>query len=279
MTRRRTRRLLLWGGLLLVMAFTLLPYAWLVVSSFKPSVEIFTRTPSWGIRHFSWRNYQWALGPTGADLGVYFKNTVLAAGATALLTAVLASMGGYAMARYTFPGRRFLALALLLSPMFQGPPVMIPFYRILSTLRLLNTIPGLVLVYLSLTLPICIWLMAGFFRGLPRELEEAAVVDGCSPYGAFVRVLLPLTLPGLAATSLYAFVVAWNDYQYALILTSSTSAKTIQMGLAELMTFFGQTNWGGIMASGVLTTLPVVLIFMVIQRVLVQGITAGALKN
>jgi multiple sugar transport system permease protein len=279
MNQVRLKRLGLWGGLLLVMAFTLLPYAWLVVSSFKPSTEIFTLTPSWRIHAFSWKNYLWALGPTGADLGIYFRNTVLAAGSTALLTAILASMGGYAMARYAFPGRRLLALVLLLSPMFQGPPVMIPFYRILSTLRLLNTIPGLVLVYLSLTLPICIWLMAGFFRGLPRELEEAALVDGCGPYRAFARVLLPLTLPGLAATSLYAFVVAWNDYQYALILTSSTKAKTIQMGLAELMTFFGQTNWGGIMASGVLTTLPVVLIFMVIQRVLVQGITAGALKS
>jgi ABC-type glycerol-3-phosphate transport system permease component len=279
MTRRRLRTLGLWGGLLLVMAFTLLPYAWLVISSFKPSVEIFTQTPSWRIHEFSWRNYQWALGPTGADLGVYFWNTIVAAGSTAILTAILASMAGYAMARYAFPGRRILAMALLLSPMFQGPPVMIPFYRILSALRLLNTIPGLVLVYLSLTLPICIWLMAGFFRGLPRELEEAALVDGCGPYRAFVRILLPLTLPGLAATSLFAFVVAWNDYQYALILTSSTNAKTIQMGLAELMTFFGQTNWGGIMASGVLATLPVVLIFMFIQRALVQGITAGALKS
>lgn len=279
MNRRLLRRAGLYGALFLVMAFTLLPYAWLVVSSFKPSTEIFTRTPSWTLREFTWRNYVWALGPTGADLGVYFRNTVLAAGATAVITAVLGSMGGYAMARYAFPARRLLALALLLSPMFQGPPVMIPFYRILSTLRLLNTIPGLVLVYMSLTLPICIWLMAGFFQGLPRELEEAALVDGCSPFGAFRRILLPLTLPGLAATALYAFVVAWNDYQYALILTSSDRAKTIQLGLSELLTFFGQTNWGGIMASGVLTTLPVVVIFMLIQRVLVQGITAGALKS
>jgi ABC-type glycerol-3-phosphate transport system permease component len=279
MKRRLVRRMGLYAALLLVMAFTLSPYAWLVVSSFKPSTEIFTRTPNWSLHEATLKNYVWALGPTGGNLGIFFWNTVLAAGATALLTAGLGAMGGYAMARYAFPGRRALALALLLSPMFQGPPVMIPFYRILSTLRLLNTIPGLVLVYMSLTLPICIWLMAGFFRSLPRELEEAALVDGCSPVQAFSRILLPLTLPGLAATSLYAFVVAWNDYQYALILTSSERAKTIQLSLSELLTFFGQTNWGGIMASGVLTTLPVVLIFMVIQRVLVQGITAGALKS
>lgn len=279
MRRRLVRRMGLYAALLLVMAFTLSPYAWLVVSSFKPSTEIFTRTPNWGLHGATLKNYVWALGPTGGNLGIFFWNTVLAAGATALITAVVGAMGGYAMARYAFPGRRVLALALLLSPMFQGPPVMIPFYRILSTLRLLNTIPGLVLVYMSLTLPICIWLMAGFFRSLPRELEEAALVDGCSPVKAFSRILLPLTLPGLAATSLYAFVVAWNDYQYALILTSSERAKTIQLSLSELLTFFGQTNWGGIMASGVLTTLPVVLIFMVIQRVLVQGITAGALKS
>ncbi len=279
MTRRHFRRAALYGGLFFVMAFTLLPYAWLVVSSFKPSTEIFTRTPNWSLQGATWKNYAWALGPTGGNLGIFFWNTILAAGATATITAVLGSMGGYAMARYAFPGRRLLALALLLSPMFQGPPVMIPFYRILSTLKLLNTIAGLVLVYMSLTLPICIWLMAGFFKSLPRELEEAALVDGCSPVKAFAWVLLPLTLPGLAATSLYAFVVAWNDYQYALILTSSERAKTIQLSLSELLTFFGQTNWGGIMASGVLTTLPVVLIFMLIQRVLVQGITAGALKS
>jgi len=279
MSHRVLCRLGLYVALALVMAFTLSPYAWLVVSSFKSSTEIFTRTPSWSLQGGTLKNYVWALGPTGGNLGVFFWNTVLAAGLTAIITAVLGAMGGYAMARYVFPGRRVLALALLLSPMFQGPPVMIPFYRILSTLRLINTIPGLVLVYLSLTLPICIWLMAGFFRSLPRELEEAALVDGCSPVGAFARILLPLTLPGLAATSLYAFVVAWNDYQYALILTSSERAKTIQLSLSELLTFFGQTNWGGIMASGVLTTLPVVLIFMLIQRVLVQGITAGALKS
>lgn len=272
-------RLGLWGALLIVMVFTLTPFAWLVVSSFKPSTEIFTATPTWIIRDFTLRNYVWALGPTGAALGIYFRNTILAATVTALLTALLASMGGYAMARYAFPGRRLLALALLLSPMFQGPPVMIPYYRILSSLKLLNSIPGLVLVYLSLTLPICILLMAGFFRGLPRELEEAALVDGCGPARAFALVLLPLTLPGLAATSLYAFVVAWNDYQYALILTSSERAKTIQMGLSDLLTFLGQTSWGGVMASGVLTSLPVVLIFMVVQRALVQGITAGALKS
>lgn len=279
MRRRLGQQAILYGGLSLVMLFTLAPYAWLVASSFKPSTEIFTRTPTWWAGEFTWKNYLWALGPSGADLGVYFRNTVLAAGATALISAGFAAMGGYAMARYTFPGRRVLALALLLSPMFQGPPVMIPYYRMLSALRLLNTIPGLVLVYLSLTLPICIWLMAGFFRGLPRELEEAALVDGCGPVGALARILLPVSLPGLAATSLYAFVVAWNDYQYALILTSSTRAKTIQMGLSELLTFLGQTNWGGVMASGVLTTLPVVLIFMLIQRVLVQGITAGAVKS
>lgn len=272
------RRGLLWGALGLVMFFTLAPYAWLVVSSFKPSTEIFTRTPSWSLTGATWKNYLWALGPTGADLARYFANTVLAAGLTALLTAILGAMGGYAMARFAFPGREALGLALLLSPMFQGPPVMIPYYRILSALGLLNTIPGLVVVYLSLTLPIGIWLMSGFFRGLPRELEEAALVDGCGHMRAFARILLPLTLPGLAATGLYAFVIAWNDYQYALILTSSTRAKTIQMGLAELLTFLGQTNWGGIMASGVLTTLPVVLIFMLIQRALVQGLTAGAVK-
>jgi ABC-type glycerol-3-phosphate transport system permease component len=187
-------------------------------------------------------------------------------------------MGGYAMARYAFPGRRLLAMGFLLSPMFQGPPVMIPFYRILSALKLLNTIPGLVLVYLSLTLPICIWLMAGFFQDSPRAGGGGAG-GRLQPLRGLSPDPLALTLPGLAATALYAFVVAWNDYQYALILTSSTRAKTIQLGLSELLTFFGQTNWGGIMASGVLTTLPVVLIFMLIQRVLVQGITAGALKS
>jgi len=266
------------GVLVLLMAFTLGPFAWVVVSSFKPSTEIFTRTPRWTIDAPTLRNYEWAMGPTGARLGVYLYNTVATATAVAALVGVIAAMGGYALSRYVFPGREWIAVALLLSQMFQGPPVMIAWYRMVSLLGLLNTKASLVLAYLGLTLPIGVWLMRGFFSSVPRELEEAALVDGCTPFGAFRRIMVPLALPGLLATSLYAFIVAWNDYQYALILVSSDRAKTVQLGLSELLTFFGQTNWGGVMASAVIVTLPIVVIFVLIQRLLVEGITAGAVK-
>jgi len=265
--------------LALIMAFTLGPFAWLLVSSFKPSEEIFRQVPTWYSPNFSLENYRWALGPLGANIGRFLSNAFLASSGTALMSMVFAALGGYSLARYRFPGHRVISVILLLAQMFQGPLIMVPWYRMAATLGILNTKLVLVLIYGTTTIPISVWLMSGFFRHVPRQLEEAALVDGCTRLQALVRIILPTAAPGLVATTLFAFVTAWNDFQYALILTSSDQAKTIQVGISELVSFMGMSNWGGIMASGVLATLPIIVIFAYIQKYLIEGLTAGAVKG
>jgi len=265
--------------LFLIMAFTLFPFFWLVFNSFKPSREIFSARPTLYVKNPTLENYRWALGPKGANLGRYLLNSILAAGLTSLLTIVFATTGGYALGRFAFWGREGIGVFLVLSQMFQGPLIMIPWYKMASAMGIINTRLVLVLIYGTATIPTCVWLMSGFYHGVPKDLEEAAMIDGCSHFGAFWRIVLPLVVPGIIATGLYSFIIAWNDYQYALILTSSDFAKTVQVGLAELMGFFGKTSWGGIMASGVLTSLPVIVLFVVIQRYLIEGLTSGAVKS
>lgn len=265
--------------LFIVMLFTLFPFLWMVLCSFKPAVEIFAPVPTLRISNPTLENYTWALGPTGANLPRYIANSLLAAGLTSLMTAFFALTGGYALGRIEFPGRDAIGILLILSQMFQGPLIMVPWYRMASLFGIVNTKLVLVLIYGTATIPIAVWMMSGFYSNIPKDLEEAAAIDGCSPFMAFWKIIFPLAIPGLVATILYSFIVAWNDYQYALILTSSDRAKTVQVGIAELMGFFGKTSWGGIMASGVMASLPVIILFAFIQRYLIEGLTAGAVKS
>ncbi len=265
--------------LALIMVFTLFPFFWLVFNSFKPSREIFTVRPTLRIQNPTLENYKWAMGPKGANLGRYLLNSIFTAGFAAIVTIIFATTGGYALGRFLFRGRESIAIFLILSQMFQGPLIMVPWYKMASALGIINTRLVLILIYGTATIPTCTWLMSGFYGNVPEDLEEAAMIDGCSYFAAFWRVVLPLVIPGIVAIGLYSFIIAWNDYQYALILTSSDFAKTVQVGLAELIGFFGKTSWGGIMASGVLTSLPVVMLFVVVQRYLVEGLTSGAVKG
>tara|TARA_B100000378_G_scaffold278303_1_gene281031 strand:- start:1513 stop:1989 length:477 start_codon:yes stop_codon:yes gene_type:complete len=157
--------------------------------------------------------------------------------------------------------------------------IMLPWYQVASGLDLLDTKQVLVAIYLTMTVPVGVLIMRGFFDVIPTELEEAASMDGAGRFRTLTRIILPLVTPGLVAIATYSFILAWNDYQYALILTSSYEAKTVQVGIAELLGSLGATNWGGILAASVIVVLPVVVVFAFAQRALIEGLTAGGVKG
>ncbi|WP_166355956.1 carbohydrate ABC transporter permease [Phytoactinopolyspora limicola] len=268
-----------YGALAVVMGFILLPGLWLLVSSLKTNQTIFSSTPSWWIEEPTLDHYSWALGGRGLDMTKLMGNTLIVCGLTALLTAFFACLAGYGLARYQGRGARVAIVGLLIAQMVQGPMIMLPWYQIAMNLQLLDTRTILVLIYQTMTLPAAVWLMSGFFKNVPTELEDAAQVDGAGRFRTLVSVILPLTKPGLVAVGLYAFILAWNDYQYALIMTSSSNTRTVQIGIAQVMESMGAQNWGGILAAGVLAVIPVVVLFALAQRYLIQGLTAGAVKS
>jgi len=272
-------KLILYISLFALIVFTLLPYLWLISSSLKPNDQIFSTELRWIPETFAFESYKWIFSSTGLNFGPLMFNSLFVSIVTALITSIFAATAGYALGRFHFPGAKIISMLLLLSQMFQGPLIMIPWYRMAANMGILDTKLVLILIYGTSTIPIAIWLLMGFFRALPDELEESAILDGCNKFQVFTKVYLPLVRPGLVAVILYSFILSWNDYQYALILTSSSESKTIQLGIAELMDSMGVANWGGILAAGVTTTIPIVILFAIIQKQLIEGLTAGSVKG
>lgn len=278
-SKKLPNQLLIYISLAILMLFTLLPNLWLVSSSLKTDEEIFNIVPNWIPKVFTLDHYRWLFSETGLDLGTLMYNSIFVSAVTAIVTCVFAATGGYALGRFNFPGSKIIGFLLLLSQMFQGPLIMIPWYQMAADWGILNTKLVLILIYGTATIPIGVWLMMGFFKTLPKELEESAMIDGCNKWQIFTKIYFPLVRPGLVAVLLYSFILSWNDYQYALILTSSIDAKTVQLGIAELMDSMGKANWGGIMAAGVATTIPIIILFAFIQKQLIEGLTAGSVKG
>jgi len=262
-----------------ISVFILFPFVWIIVCSFKPLNTLFSVKPSWIPNPPTIQNYLWALSPVGPNIPGFLRNTVVAATLCAIVTGVLSSLAAYGLSRFDFPARELISILVISFQMFNGPLVIISWYRIGRILSLLDSPAILVLAYVALSVPVCTWLLMGFFQKVPRELEEAAMIDGCSRMRAITRVIVPITAPGVAAITLYAFILAWNDYLYAVSLTQTLRSMTIQVGLYQLASTFGQVNWGGVLAAGVITTLPAVMIFMFLQRYIITGLTAGAVKG
>jgi len=216
--------------------------------------------------------------PAPSNIPRYFLNSIIISGGSTALALVLAIFASYGFARFEFRGKPWLQSFVLIGQLLPTAAIIVPLFITLRWLGLVNTYWGLILVYMIITLPLSVWMLTSYFRAIPVELEEAAIIDGASRLGVLFRVTLPLSLPGLVAVLVYAFVTTWNEFIFALCFATDSTVKTLPIGLAEFSTEFN-TDWGGVMAASMVMTVPVALLFLLFQRMFVGGLTAGATKG
>ena len=252
------------------------PFYWMAISSIKPEAELFAVNPTLAPGTFSAEFYTRLL--VGTPFWRYFLNSLIVAGLTMALVCVVAVFAAYALARFRFAGREPFALSLLIGQMFPSVLLAIPLFVIMSQLGLLDSYVALVIAYLTFALPFTTWMLRGYFMTVPEDLEEAAMIDGCSRMGAMARITLPLAAPGIAATAILGFMLAWNDYLFAAILLNQEELKTLPIGLSGYISPW-KIDYGVLMSGSVMATIPVVLFFILVQRYIIAGLTAGAVKG
>jgi multiple sugar transport system permease protein len=260
-------------GLVLIVLF---PFYWMTVTSLKSETQMRSLTSMFWPEPFVLDNYRQLLGQT--DFVRWFKNSAVVAIASTLLATAIGTVGAYSLARLKFLGRSFMSSAVLITYLVPPSILFIPLYAQIRNLGLADSLAGLIAAYPSFTVPFVTWLLMGYFESIPEELEEAAMIDGATRFGAFWRVVLPLAAPGVLAAALYAFTQAWNEFLYALVFITDVKLRTLPVGLSSFIT--GDVyGWGFLMAGAVLTTLPVILAYMYLQKYMVEGLTAGGVKG
>ena len=273
---RRARAALSYIALAALTLFVVVPILWIVSTSIKPSTEIFAIPPRWLPEHPTLAHYDTVLKDSSVPR--YVLNSLAVGALATALSLLLGGAAGYGFARHRFRGNRPLSLFMLFSQMLPLTVLMIPVYFVMARLHLLDSLIGVAIAHLILTLPLVTWMSRSFFATIPKELEEAAQIDGCSPLGALFRVALPVVAPGIAATAIYAFIMSWNEFVLASILTNSDASRTLPVGLTEFAGMF-DVNWGATMAASFLTSLPVIGFFLWLQKYFVQGLGQGAVKG
>jgi multiple sugar transport system permease protein len=260
----------------LYVLFALFPLYWLVKVALTPNDLLYSE----GIRLWpsrtSFEHFRFVL--SHSEFPLFFRNSLIVSGTTAVSVSLISGASGYALSRFRFRGKSLLVALMLITQMFPLVMLVAPMFRLLAPLGLTNSLTGLVIVYTAFNAPFATFLMQSFFDAIPRELEEAAMIDGATRFGAFRRIILPLTLPGIAATGGFVFTAAWSELLFALMLNSSVQASTFPVGLLSFVSKFS-VDFGQMMAAGVLALIPACLFFLLIQRYLVRGLTAGAVKG
>jgi len=270
------RTALLWTVTIVVAVVMIFPFYWMLNTSLKPSAEVFASPPTFVSSQWSLDAYR-SLFAT-RSIGRYFVNSLIVAlGATAL-SVVLAALAAYGLTRFFPRGATPFVMFLLFTKMLPETLLIIPYFQLMSDVGLLNTHLALILAYSSFALPFSVWMLIGFFRSIPREIDEAARMDGASVLQAFVRVILPLARPGLVAVALFTFLIAWNSYVWALVLTTDASMFVLSVGIANMVGEY-RVQWNELMAAAVIAALPVMVLYSLLERHLVSAITAGAVKG
>ena len=268
---------------IIIFVFTVAPFSWLIISSISTKTEVLSIPPHWIPHNPTLASYKAIFfgGVRTTRTARYFKNalinSVIVAGSVTVFCLIIGSMASYSFTRIKFKGRQSILLLILTTQMIPAVAIIIPLYIVMMNFHLLDTYMGLFIAYSSFILPLMIWIMMGYFQAIPKDIEDAARIDGCSRMGALVKVVLPLAAPGLAATGIFAFIIAWNEFFIALILTS-INAKTLPVLVSEFSTKFG-ADYVMMSTGGVLASLPPVVLALAFQKFIIKGLTGGAVKG
>lgn len=268
--------ILTYGAYIIGSFFVLVPVLWMVSTSIKTEAETFAIPPQWIPDTITFASYQrmWVDYP----FLYYFKNSILVTLIAVAISISISCLTGYGVTRFKFKGKESFLGFVLLTQMFPSIMLLVPYYKVLNTYGLINTSVGLSLVYISFTVPFCSWMMVGYFKTIPLELDEAAIIDGCSRWQAFIKITLPVVMPGVSSSAIYAFVTCWNEYMFANLLMADEKLKTVSVGIAELNGYY-KIMWNDLMASSVVASIPLVIGFIFLQKYFIGGLTAGAVKQ
>ncbi|MEJ5018406.1 carbohydrate ABC transporter permease [Ochrobactrum vermis] len=264
------------GAILLYVLFALFPLFWVLKVSVTPNDLLYSEGVRLWPSRTTFEHFGHVLNHSSFPL--FFRNSLIVSGSTAIVVTLFASLSGYALSRFNFRGKYWIVALMLLTQMFPLVMLIAPIYKIMAPLGLTNSLLGLIVVYSAFNVPFATFLMQSFFDGIPKDLEEAAKIDGATQFMAFRQIILPLTLPGIAATLGFVFTAAWSELLFALMLISGNDAATFPVGLLTFVSKFS-VDFGQMMAAGVLALIPACVFFFLIQRYLVQGLTAGAVKG
>lgn len=268
-------------GLFIAMAIICLPGLWIVLSSLRPTVEIMAKPPVWIPESLSFDAYIAmfsGVGQGGIPVLDYFRNSIIISVTSTVIALAIGLAGGYAFARYRFRGKTAIFLGFMLTRTVPGIALSLPLFFVYAKLGIIDTHFGLIIAYVALNVPFTVWLIDGFFRQVPRDLAEAAQIDGCTRWQAFWQVEFPLARSGIASAGIFAFLISWNEFALASQLTRSTNSKTLPVGLLDYTAEF-TIDWRGMCALAVVMIIPALTLTFIVQKHLVSGLTSGAVKG
>jgi N,N'-diacetylchitobiose transport system permease protein len=278
MSLRRRRTRFVWDAIGLALFVVIsFPVYWMIASAFKQQDELNGLTPTWIPLHPTLSHFRDAMNRPFFWDGV--KNSLIVVSVTVALSMVIAFLAAIALAKFRFTGRSLFIVLIIGIQMLPQAGLIIPLYVVLARYHQVNALSGVIVTYMTFVLPFSVWVLRGFLLGIPKELEEAAMVDGSSRFGSFTRILLPLVAPGLVATSVFAFITTWNEYIFARVLLNDQSKQTVTVWLSYFTGTSRNTDWGGLMAGSTLIAIPVIVFFLLVQRKIAFGLTSGAVRG
>jgi ABC-type glycerol-3-phosphate transport system permease component len=271
--QKRIKQIFVNSAVLVVSFVVVFPLLWILFSTFKSEQEMFSLPIHWLPEKWTLEHYRKMWDTTAYQI----KNSLLVSSSVTVLAVCFATFGGYSLARFRYPGNQTVGLSILATQMFPGIMFIVPIIIILKQFRLTSTYTGLIIAYLSFALPFGTWMMRNYFRTIPMELEEAALIDGCNRLGAIFRIILPLSMPGIGATVVFTFLLSWRDFMMATQLLPNQAYWTIPVGVVTLIGRY-DTGWGPLLAGSLFVAIPVMILFCFLQKLFIEGMTTGGVK-